>query len=38
MKVKLTVSQYKKLKQIGLLKETSHKIKMKIKALKALTK
>lgn len=38
MKLKLTVQQYKMLKQIGLLKENSSKIKMTVNALKAIIK
>ena len=34
MKLKLTVEQYKMLKQIGLLKENSNKIRMSVNALK----
>lgn len=38
MKLKLTVQQYKMLKQIGVLKENSNKIKMSVNALKAIIK
>lgn len=34
MKLKLTVEQYKMLKQIGLLKENSNKIRMSVSALR----